>query len=403
MAGLAETLALGGRSGSVLRRAHCPATAPDALPRLAAGLGDGPLALVILFASPAADPVTLPARAAAAFPGTPVIGCTTAGEISADGYVEDEIVAVGLPAEHFAADPILIPDLSRLDRDDLIARLIRSRQSLARAKPDWSSEFAFVMVDGLSTKEDALTWALASGLGPVPLFGGSAGDGTRFQETFVFHEGQAFQNAAVLTLVRTACRIRVFNLDHLRPTDQRMVVTEADPARRIVRQINAEPAAFEYARILGKDPAQLTTFTFAAHPVVVRFGGKHHVRSIQRMLPNGDLVFFSAIDEGLVLTLAEPEDMVDHLDRELTSLAERGAPEAILACDCILRRMEAQENQQFGRVSNLLRKHRVVGFSTYGEQLGAMHVNQTMTGVAIYPPDATDEAARPRAKPQPTR
>lgn len=403
MAALAETPASGGRRGPVLRRAHCTADAPDAMGRLAAGLGDGPLALVILFTSPSADPAALPARAAAAFPGTPVIGCTTAGEISPDGYVEGEIVAVGLPAEHFAADPILIPDLARLDRDELIARLIRSRQSLARARPGWPSEFAFVMVDGLSTREDALAWALASGLGPVPLFGGSAGDGTRFRETFVFHEGRALRNSAVLAFVRTACPIRVFNLDHLRPTDRRMVVTEADPARRIVRQINAEPAAFEYARILGKDPAQLTTFTFAAHPVVVRVGGRHHVRSIQRMLPNGDLVFFSAIDEGLVLTLAEPADMADHLDRELTRLAERDAPEAILACDCILRRIEAQENQQFGRISGLLRKHSVVGFSTYGEQLGAMHVNQTMTGVAIYPPAVGNDEALPRARPRSPR
>ena len=399
MAGWTETLVTGGRSATVLRRAHCAATDLQAMRRLAADLGEEPLALVILFASPAAHPESLPARAAVAFPGTPVIGCSTAGEISPEGYAEDEIVAIGLPAAYFVADPILIPDLSDLDRDNLIARLIRSRQALVRARPDWSSEFAFVLVDGLSTREDALTWALASGLGPVPLFGGSAGDGTRFRETFVFHEGCARRNAAVVTFVRTACPIRVFNLDHLRPTDLRMVVTEADPARRIVRRINAEPAAFEYARILGKDPGQLTTFTFAAHPVVVRIGGKHHVRSIQRMLPNGDLVFFSAIDEGLVLTLAEPEDMVEHLDRELSRLAERGAPEAILGCDCILRRIEAQDNQQFGRISGLLRKHRVVGFSTYGEQLGAMHVNQTLTGVAIYPPmadpDTRDSASRP--------
>lgn len=386
MEGMTEALMPGGRSGVVVRCTHCPATDPRAMHRLAEELGAGSLALVILFASPASDPETLPARAAAAFPRIPVIGCTTAGEISPEGYTEDEIVAIGLPAEYFVTDSILIPDLSDLDREGLIGHLIRSRQKLARARPDWSSEFAFVMVDGLSTREDALTWALASGLGPVPLFGGSAGDGTRFQQTFVFHEGRALGNAAVVTFVRTACPIRVFNLDHLKPTDLRMVVTEADPARRIVRRINAEPAAFEYARILGKDPCQLTAFTFAAHPVVVRIGGRHHVRSIQRMLPNGDLVFFSAIDEGLVLTLAEPQDMVEHLDRELSRLAERDPPEAILACDCILRRMEAQENQQFGRISGLLRKHRVVGFSTYGEQLGAMHVNQTLTGVAIYPP-----------------
>ena len=50
--------------------------------------------------------------------------------------------------------------------------------------------------------------------------------------------------------------------------------------------------------------------------------------------------------------------------------------------------MEAQEKQKTGAVSALLRRFGVVGFSTYGEQVNSMHVNQTMTGVAIYPPDA---------------
>jgi len=34
-----------------------------------------------------------------------------------------------------------------------------------------------------------------------------------------------------------------------------------------------------------------------------------------------------------------------------------------------------------------------VGFSTYGEQLNSMHVNQTLTGVAFYPPDPLNDAA----------
>jgi hypothetical protein len=49
--------------------------------------------------------------------------------------------------------------------------------------------------------------------------------------------------------------------------------------------------------------------------------------------------------------------------------------------------MEAQEKQLSGQVSALMRKHGVTGFSTYGEQFNAMHVNQTLTGVAIYPPE----------------
>jgi len=370
-----------GTGGGVMVSASVRAEAPGAASELAAALGPGPFAVVILFASPQADIRALAREAA--FGEAPVIGCTTAGEISALGYAEGEVVAVGLPGAHFAADPILIPDLRALAPTELIGTLIRARQGLSRLRPDWEHEFAFLMVDGLSIREDELASALASGLGPVPLFGGSAGDGTRFKETFILYRGQVLQNAAVVTMVRSDCRVKVFNLDHLLPTAQRMVVTGADPARRTVRSINAEPAAREYARLLGKDPGQLTTFTFAAHPVVVRIGGKHHVRAIQQVAENGDLVFFSAIDEGVVLTLAEPSDMVAHLERELSAL---GQPEAILACDCILRRMEAQEKQKAGAVSALLRRFGVVGFSTYGEQLNSMHVNQTMTGVAIYPP-----------------
>jgi hypothetical protein len=49
-----------------------------------------------------------------------------------------------------------------------------------------------------------------------------------------------------------------------------MVVTEADIERRIVRQINAEPAAIEYSRAVGIGDTKLGALSFAAHPVLVR-------------------------------------------------------------------------------------------------------------------------------------
>ena len=368
----------------LLARAEVSAWSGDVLGELARGLGPGPFAEVLLFCSPKAEIGRIASGAGAVWPGVLVVGCTTAGEIGAGGYGEDTVVAVGLPASHFAVEAVFVPDLGRIGREALVAELIRARERLALARPGWSGEFAFAMVDGLSLREDELAAALAMGLGPVPLFGGSAGDGVEFRATFVLQGGRVWQDAAVVSFVRTSCGVRVFSLDHLVSSEVRMVVTEADPSARIVRQINAEPAALAYARLLGKDPAQLTTFTFAAHPVVVRLGGRHHVRSIQRMLPNGDLVFFSAIDEGLVLRLAEPMNMARHLEEELNLL---GAPGAILACDCILRRIEAEEKQVATELSRILQRHRVTGFSTYGEQFGALHVNQTMTGVALYAPE----------------
>lgn len=383
-----------GQIGTLLPRASVAARGQGRAQALARALGAGPFAAVLLFVSPEADLAALAAEVPGAFGAAPVIGCTTAGEITAAGYSEGEIVAVGLPQAMFMVTTRLIPDLGRIEPQALIGQLIRDRQAMARARPGWEGEFAFLMVDGLSVREDELASTLARGLGPVPLFGGSAGDGTRFGATFVLHEGQFLQNAAVVMLVRTAARVRVFSLDHLRPTEARMVVTEADPAARRVRGINAEPAAREYARILGKDPGQLTTFTFAAHPVVVRIGGAHHVRAIQQVSAEGDLVFFSAIDEGVVLTLAEPQDIAAHLAAGLAGLQGTGPAPAILACDCILRRLEALEKQKTGEISAVLRAHGVVGFSTYGEQVNSMHVNQTMTGVAIYPPDPAEGGGR---------
>ncbi|UWR59439.1 FIST N-terminal domain-containing protein [Phaeobacter inhibens] len=383
------------QASRITRTGFAAADAPDALAKLAqmlAPLDD--LELVILFVSPQADIHALSAAATRDLAPARVIGCTTAGEIGEAGYTDGEIVAIGLPRSHFCARVLPIDDLNAYDAQSQIDQIIRNRNDMARETPQWGSEFAFLLVDGLSVKEDALTADLAPGLGPVPLFGGSAGDSTDFGATYVLCDGGARQNAAVLLQIRSNCPIKVFNTDHLVPTAQRMVVTGADPARRLVYEINAEPAAREYARLLGKDPEQLTTFTFAAHPLVVRIGGQHHVRAIQQVADTGDLVFFSAIDEGVVLTLAEPLDMVDHLDRALSSLGETRTPDVILACDCLLRRMEAQQKQLTPQISALLAKHRAVGFCTYGEQVNSIHVNQTLTGVAIYPPETDDAAVR---------
>lgn len=366
---------------------------PDSADQIAKQLGSGPFELVCLFVSPEADFSALVDATARRFGDADVVACTTAGEIGRAGYEEDQIIAVAFRKDHFKALTYAIVDLDEIEEQSIADQLIEARLSLTQKTPDWTSEFAFLMIDGLSLREEQLTAFLSAGLGPTPLFGGSSGDGTRFGETWLAHNGDVMKNAAIVVVVRCDRPVRVFSLDHLVPTDQRMVVTSASPDARIVHEINAEPAALEYARLLGLDPHQLDQFTFAEHPVVVRLGDAHHVRAIQQVKENHDLVFFSAINEGMVLTLATHDDIVAHLDKGLGDLAKLGKPEFILGCDCILRRIEAGRMQKTRAVSDVLSAHNVVGFSTYGEQIGGLHVNQTLTGVAIYPP-LNDEATR---------
>ncbi|MDU8912119.1 FIST N-terminal domain-containing protein [Aestuariicoccus sp. MJ-SS9] len=370
--------------------AQIAATDPTPVDAILSQLGPGPFELVCLFVSPDADFTTLTQAASGRFGDADVMACTTAGELGRDGYEDGQIIAVAFPSSLFAVRSYVVDGLDSFDEQQLIDRLIQSRLELSRRAPDMPAEFAFLMVDGLSLREEHLTTVLASGLGPMPLFGGSSGDGTDFHATYLSHNGRVRQNAALIAMVRSRCPVRVFSLDHLVPTETRMVVTSADPDARIVHEINAEPAAAEYARLLGKDPNQLDPFTFAAHPVVVRLGDTHHVRAIQRVNEDGHLVFFSAINEGMVLTLAKHNDIAEHLREGLAGLAQSGRPRQILGCDCILRRIEAGQSQKTREISAILRDNNLVGFSTYGEQIGALHVNQTLTGVAIYPPE--DEA-----------
>lgn len=370
-----------------LCRGQVSAAHPDPVGQLRGDLGDAPLAMVALLISPTADFDNIVEKANQAFAGADVVACTTAGEIGARGYEEDTIIAIGFPKARFATTSVLIEELDDRSSQNVLDRIALDRVGLQEAHPDKRHGFAFLVVDGLSLREDMLTAAIAPALRDMALFGGSAGDGLEFGHTRVALNGRACENAAVLTLIQTDLRIKVFSIDHLVPTDRQMVVTGADPDRRIVKSINAEPAAREYARLMGKDPNQLDQFTFASHPVVVRIGGTHHVRAIQQVNEGDELLFFSAIDEGMVLTVAEPENLVDHLRQKLDEIAAAGPLTDIVGCDCLLRRIEAEQMQMTRDLSDVLSRHKVIGFSTYGEQIGALHVNHTMTGVAFYAPD----------------
>jgi hypothetical protein len=217
-----------------------------------------------------------------------------------------------------------------------------------------------------------------------PLVGGSAGDDLELTGTSLLLDGNVCRNAALLLLVETKHPVQSFNHDHFEPTGTKLVVTASDAESRTVFELNAEPAALEYANAVGVEPKSLAPMSFAAHPVIVRVGGDYYCRSIQRVNPDGSLSFFCAIDDGVVLTVAKPKDMVKSMAAELERIdAAIGGVDLVLAFECVLRRLDAQNRQVKHMVSDLYRRFHVAGFHTYGEQYNAMHLNQTFTGVAI--------------------
>lgn len=366
----------------------------QAIAELHRQIGGPGIGFAIIFCSPQYDLAALAEAVRGAFGDMPVLGCTTAGEITPFGYINGGVCGVGFPEEDFVVSALLLDDLANFEVSSTLerTRALVARHERAAAARFGNGEvlrrgFAFLLVDGLSVREEQLVSAIANALGDMPLVGGSAGDDLNFHSTWILHDGRFVTNAAALALVTTRRRFSAFKTEHFLNTERKMVVTGARPAERVVTELNAEPAAFEYARMVGLEGEPLSPLIFAAHPVLVRVGGQYHVRAIQKVNPDHSLTFFCAIDEGLVLTVAQSIDVVQDLENLFVRLGrELGELDLVIGCDCVLRNLEIEQRRQKRAVSELFVKNSVIGFCTYGEQFNSMHVNQTFTGIAIGTP-----------------
>ena len=364
---------------------------------LAAQLCGNDAGFAVFFCSAAYDLELLATELTARFADVELIGCTTAGEISPDGYTDRSLVGISFPSSEFIVVSARCEHLATgsLLRVCTTVSALVDRLQLQAPGAGSHDTFALLLIDGLVGIEEPVLSAIARELGDIPLVGGSAGDNRRFRETVVFHESEFRAESAVLALVHTQRPFEIFRTQHIRSLPVKMVITEADPVRRVVTEINAEPASAEYARLAGSEYEPFAPMQLAVHPLTVRVGGDDYVRSIRSVNEDGSLTFYCAIDEGLVLSAAAGTDMLADLERLFARIEKAiGPPAAVLGFDCISRRLELQARGMEARISRILAANNVVGFSTYGEQFQAMHLNQTFSGVAIGGGDGSDGASR---------
>lgn len=374
-------------SSQTIRTGQSSATdAHQAVAEFHAAVVQQEMELVIFFCSNEYDLDVLAAEINQLFAGVQVVGCTTAGEIGPAGYLEHSLSGASFPSGNHLAVSGLLENLKQFEiarAQDFVQNLL---QNLESKEPKDSSEnsFALLMIDGMSIAEEPAAHALQYALGNIPLFGGSAGDDQKFTQTYMFSDGKFHFDSAVLILINTTLPFTIFKTQHFIPTDERMVVTDADSSERIVKEINGLPAAEEYARLLGINVDELNPMRFAASPIVVMIEGTDYVRSIQKANPDGSLTLYSSIEEGLVLRVAHGADMVSNMEQTFDKIhAEIGHPQLVIGFDCILRKQEIMQNGMQGHIAEIFMANNSIGFNSYGEQFHGVHVNQTLTGVAI--------------------
>ncbi|WP_036839428.1 FIST N-terminal domain-containing protein [Pleomorphomonas oryzae] len=351
------------------------------------GVSQPNMAFVLFFCSSAYELDEIAEEMALGFPGVTVFGCTTAGEIGPEGYLTYSLSGASFPRDSFAAVGRLVPDLQRFEPASArihVQSLLLELDAETADRPRLVNRFALSLIDGLSIREELVGRAFQSALDDICLIGGSAGDDLNFRRTHVYADGGFHTDAAVVMLIATSRPFRAVKIQNFTPMQERLVVTAAEPERRLVREINGLPATEEYARATDTTPKGLGPARFAAAPIVVFLSGSQYVRAVQTAHGDGSLTFYCAVDEGMVFRIASMTDLLSDLKAALAEIRDAiGRPKLLIGFDCILRKLTISAKSLTRDVEHLFEENNVVGFSCYGEQYQGIHVNHTLTGVAI--------------------
>lgn len=318
-----------------------------------------------------------------------VVAAATGRAIGSAGFLQEGVTGFHLPAGRFKVADALIEDVARFGLPDA-RQVVQSLLHRLRRGTDgtWPHLFAMLLVDAEPRCEERLVAAIGTELGGVPLIGGSAGD-VYFNPlgqaaTRVLHQGRPVRGGAVLCIVAGRDPVLALSHHNFVPGRRRLVVTDADPDRRLVREIDGRSALKVYAGACGLKSVPKDAGVFAPYPLMIKVGGQYFARGMQRIYEDGSIEFACAMEPGLVVTVAQPVDMLERLTGTFDTLTKvLGSPELVIGFDCAARTAYMERRGLTAAVCGLFAKHRVVGFSTLGEQFNTIHVNNSFTCLGV--------------------
>lgn len=352
--------------------------------------------LLVVFCSESHDLAAVVSQVSARSDGVPLIGCSTAGEISTDGPRDASVVVAALGGDGFSIETTAVTDASR----DMRAAGTEAAKCFAsvEARPH---RVMLLLTDGLAGDQQEAVRGIYGLLGAgVPLVGGCAGDNLKMSTTYQLYGDQVLTDAIVAAGIASDAPFGIGVRHGWRRIGEPMLVTRSSADR--VYTLDDEPALDTYLERIGGDPASTANHVDFArialtHPLglsrrgdeeQLRFinGGDLAERSLSTMaeVPQGGLAW---IMEGNAESVLEATDAA--CEESMSALDGR-PPLGLLAFDCLSRRSVLGEEgiqAEIERVRSNANGVPIAGFYTYGEiartrGLSGFH-NQTLVVLSI--------------------
>jgi hypothetical protein len=301
-----------------------------------------------------------------------LVGCTTDGEISSEGYSLGSAVLGGIVSDKIQAQVVSVQGLGEASE--------KSGIELARLFDPYVRHVQ-IFTDGLTENGCAILRGLRSELGDeVPISGGAAGDGGKFRQTFQFIGTKVLSDAIVGIGFSGEFKLGAGVRSGWSAIGTAKKVTRA--TGNVVYELNGQPALEVYERFLGKHAADLPSvgveYPFGFLDATGECGDVDQYILRATMSVNrdqGSIVFAGEIPEGTTvrLTCGDYGSIIEAAEEAATqALIElgTGSPSMIFFYSCMARKivLGRRTHEEVDRIRSVFGpKVPMIGFYSYGE------------------------------------
>ncbi|MCR5284448.1 MAG: FIST C-terminal domain-containing protein [Treponema sp.] len=344
---------------------------------------------VIFYAAITYDFAELSTEIKKHFPNSEVIGASTAGEISRDGFLNNTILLTTMSDPRTRVKGVFIDNGSKYpvaSRND-IEKALSAVGIRCNDPSSHKDAFAIAYTNGVFNAEETILSNFYSIIqnDNFRLAGGTAGFTGDEAKTFVSYNGRTTQDGAVMLFVKTQCKFDIRQEDIFNPTGKSFFVNESNPMKREISRFDGMPAKTAYAQKLGVSEAQAESMTFE-NPFGRMMNGALHIVALAGFTPDKKISTFARVVPNSTLELMHIGNALEKADETCNGIKSViPLPKFTIMMSCITRALYFERENL---TSKIVEKYKnafptFAGFSVYGEQLDRMHCNQTLVTVVM--------------------
>ncbi|MCT4543961.1 MAG: FIST C-terminal domain-containing protein [Vallitalea sp.] len=347
------------------------------------------ICLVMFFASTTHDFKYVSKQLYNKFSDSEVIGTTTAGEICNEGFMDNGLLAISISSRKMKVKSIMIEDGDKhpILYKDKISDVMKNVGLNPNSSNISNEGFGIGLFNGVLCLEEKLLSVLYSVINDpeFKLVGGSAGDGLNFKNTFISYNGSVINNGCVVSFVKTDIPFCIKKENIFTQSGKTMTATKVDVRNRVIYELNGKPAATEYARVLGINEKDLDKH-FTINPLGRMIGDEIFIATPTQINPDKSITVYAQVLPYSIVEILEPIDPKTVLHETLSEVKEEIPNlKLLISFNCLLRTLYFKEKKITDDLTNIFNEYvpLLCGFSSYGEQYGKFHMNETLTILAL--------------------